>query len=236
MTTSTTLSKGIEPTTRAFLESVNAQKGPKIYEIPVAQGREVFAGLQKSVSVNTLPADIEDRTIQGPSGEIAISIVRPHGPKKALPTIIYSHGAGWVFGDRDVYERLLRDIASSAEAAVVFVDFTRSPEARYPVAIEQIYAATKYVAEHGKDMNLDTSRLAIAGDSVGGNMTAVLAMLCKERGGPKVGLQVLFYPVTNAAFDTPSYQQFQTDHFLTLDAMKWFWDQYLPDQDRKSVV
>lgn len=223
------LSQKIEPTTRAFLESLDAQKGPAIYEIPVEQGRKLFTQLQ-DVAVTKLPADIEDRSIPGgPTGEVPIRIFRPKGSSGVLPAIIYTHGAGWVFGDRDIFDRLMRDLVNGSGAAVVFVDYTRSPEAKFPVAIEQIYAALKYVSEHGTELKLDTSKLAVAGDSVGGNMTTVLTMLAKERGGPKIGYQVLFYPVTDANFETPSYREFPKDHFLTLEAMKWFWNQYLPD-------
>ncbi|MGH7988181.1 MAG: alpha/beta hydrolase [Candidatus Binataceae bacterium] len=227
------LSKGIEPVTRAFLEAVNAQRGPQIYEIPVEEGRAAFTRLQ-AVAVTKPPADIEERTIAGgPKGEVRIRIVRPKGVTGTLPTLLYTHGAGWVFGDKDIYDRLVRDLATGAQAGVVFVDFSRSPEARYPVALEEAYAAAKYVAENGKALNLDTSRFAVAGDSVGGNMTAAMTLLAKRRGGPKIGFQVLFYPVTDAGFDTPSYQQFATGHFLTLEAMKWFWNQYLPDQAKR---
>lgn len=142
---------------------------------------------------------------------------------------MYFHGGGWVLGDRETHDRLVREIANGAIAAVVFVDFTRSPEAKYPVAIEEAYAATKYVAENGRSLNLDSSRLAVAGDSVGGNMAAVVTLLAKERGGPKIGFQLLFYPVADANFDTPSYHEFATGHFLTREAMKWFWRHYLPD-------
>lgn len=223
------LSKGIEPTTRAFLESIDAQKGPQIYEIPVAEGRAAFTRLQ-AVPVTKLPADIEDRTIPGgPKGQVAVRILRPKGVTQPRPAIVYSHGAGWVFGDKDIFDRLMRDLVNGTKAAVVFVDFSRSPEAKYPVAIEESYAVVKYVAENGKALNLDSSKLAVAGDSVGGNMTAAVTLMAKERGGPKIGFQVLFYPVTDANFATPSYQQFPTGHFLTLEAMKWFWNQYLPD-------
>lgn len=229
-----TLSSGIEPVTRAFLESLNAQTGPAIYEIPVEQGRAAFTQLQ-NVPVTKLPADIEDRTIPaGPSGQLGIRIIRPKGSTGPLPVVVYTHGAGWTFGDKDIYDRLMRDLANGAKAAIVFVDFSRSPEAKYPTAIEQSYATVKYVAEHGKELNLDPSRLAVAGDSVGGNMTTAVTMLAKQRGGPHIGHQVLFYPVTDAGFDTPSYKQFPTGHFLTLGAMKWFWDQYLPDLAKRK--
>lgn len=233
MTQATTLSKGIEAKTRAFLDTVNANKGPKLFDMPVAEARKVFAGLQ-DLPVTKLPVDIDDRTIKTDKGEIAIRIMRPKGSTKTLPVVLYTHGAGWVFGDRDVYDRLLRDICMGSQAAVVYVDYSRSPEAKYPVAIEEIYAAAKYVFANGKELNLDSSRMVAAGDSVGGNMTAALTMLAKERKGPALKAQVLFYPVTNAQFDNASYKEFKTDHFLTLEAMQWFWDQYMPDNGTRK--
>jgi acetyl esterase len=228
------LSKGIEPTTRKFLETVNASKGPAIYQIPVEDGRQVFSKLQETAAKK--PAvSIEDHKIPvGPSGSVNIRIVRPEGSTQMLPVLIYSHGAGWVFGGTDTHDRLIRDLSVGAQCAIVFVDYSRSPEAKYPTAIEEIYAAAKHVAEHAKDFNLDASKFAVAGDSVGGNMTAALTMMIKERGGPKVAAQVLFYPVTDANFDTQSYREFATNHFLTLDAMKWFWDQYTTDPAKRK--
>ncbi len=220
---------GINPATKAFLDTVNAQKGQKIYEIPVDEGRAAFTGLQ-DLAVEKLLVDIEDQVLDlDDAGKIGIRTMRPQGNTTKLPVIIYSHGAGWVFGDAQIYDRLLRDITVGAQAALVFVDYSRSPEARYPVAIEQIYAVAKHVYANSETFNVDASKFAVAGDSVGGNMTAALTMMAKERGGLKIGTQVLFYPVTDAAFDNASYKEFAHDYFLTVEAMKWFWNQYLPD-------
>jgi acetyl esterase len=147
---------------------------------------------------------------------------------------VYFHGGGWVLGGKDTHDRLVREIANGANAAVVFVNFTPSPEAKYPIPIEEAYAATKYIAENGKNFNLDTSRLAVVGDSVGGNMAAAVILMAKERAGPRIDYQVLFYPVTDANFDTPSYQQFAKDIWLTREAMKWFWNNYLPDKEMRK--
>lgn len=228
------LSNAIEPTTRAFLDSLNSKGGKQLYELSVEDARSVLSNVQK-IDVKKLPADIEDRNIPGgPKGQVSIRIVRPKGNREILPVVMYFHGGGWVLGDKDVFDRLIREIANGAGAAVVFVNFTRSPEAKYPVAIEEAYAATKYIAENGKALNVDPSRLAVAGDSVGGNMAAAVTMLAKERGGPNIVFQVLFYPVTDANFDTPSYQQFATGHFLTREAMKWFWNNYLPEEETRK--
>jgi acetyl esterase len=142
---------------------------------------------------------------------------------------MYFHGGGWILGDRDTHDRLIREIAVGVAAAVVFVDYDRAPEARYPVAIEQAYAATRYVVDHGASLRLDSTRLAVAGDSVGGNMTAAVTLMAKQRRGPKIAFQVLFYPVTGADFDTASYARFADGPWLTKRAMEWFWDAYLPD-------
>lgn len=196
----------LEPATRAFVENVNKQGGTPIYELSPKDARQVLSDLQ-AAEVTKLPADLEDLTIQaGPEGQVSIRIVRPKGSKENLPAVMYFHGGGWVLGGKDTHDRLVREIANGANAAVVFVNFTPSPEAKYPTPIEEAYAATKYIAEKGKDLNLDTSKLVLAGDSVGGNMVAAVLLLAKERGGPNIAYQVLFYPVTDANFDTPSYQ------------------------------
>jgi acetyl esterase len=230
----TKLSNDIEPSIKSFLEELNKQGGPQIYELPVKDAREVLLNVQK-VDVKILPADIDDRDISGgPNGQVSLRIVRPRGIDEVLPVVMYFHGGGWVLGDKNTHDRLIREIANGSNAAVVFVNFTSSPEAKYPVAIEEAYAATKYIAESGNNLNLDTSRIVVAGDSVGGNMATVVAMMAKERGGPDILFQLLFYPVTDANFDTLSYQQFATHHFLTREAMKWFWDNYLPEEETRK--
>ncbi len=226
--------ESLEPITRAFVENVNKQGGTPIYELSPEDARKVLSNLQ-ATEVAKLPADIDDLDIPaGPNGQVSIRIVRPEGNKEMLPVVMYFHGGGWVLGDKDTHDRLIREIASGANVAVVFVNFTPSPEAKYPTPIEEAYAATKYISENGKEFNLDTSRLAVAGDSVGGNMAAAISLLAKERRGPKISYQVLFYPVTDANFDTQSYQQFATGIWLTREAMKWFWDNYLPDKEARK--
>jgi acetyl esterase len=149
---------------------------------------------------------------------------------------MHFHGGGWILGDKDTHDRMTREIAVGANAAVVFVDYDRSPEARYPVAIEQAYAATRYVAEHGNQLNVDPTRLAIVGDSVGGNMAAAVTLMAKERRGPKIDFQVLFYPVTDADFETGSYHSFANGPWLTKPAMEWFWNAYLPDVAKRKEI
>ena len=226
----------IQARTRAFLEALDAQEGPPLYTLSPRDARAVLDNAQRAANVAKLPADIEDRTVPGgPNGEVSIRIVRPKSRGESpLPVVMYFHGGGWILGNKETHDRLIREIADGARAAVVFVNYTPSPEAHYPTSIEEAYAATKYVAENGASMGLDPSRLAVAGDSVGGNMVAAVTILAKQRGAPKIGHQLMFYPVTDASFDTGSYRQFADGPWLTRNAMKWFWDAYAPDLPRRN--
>ena len=168
------------------------------------------------------------RHIPGPSGQIGIRITRPLGAKEELPAVMYFHGGGWVVGDRDTHDRLVRDLAHAAHAAIVFVDYSRAPEAQYPVAIEEAYAATAWVKAHGRSVGLDPSRLAVAGDSAGGNMAAVVTLLAKLRGGPAIDYQVLFCPAVDASGDMPSHAEFADGYILTRAGLASAWDRYAP--------
>jgi acetyl esterase len=228
-------STGIEPATQAFLDKVNSNTGPQIYELPPAEGRKLFIELQKSVPVELPEVDLEDIIVPaGSFGEVPVRIARPRGVKTALPALVYVHGAGWVFGGWETHERLIRELVTKSQIAVAFVEFSLSPEAPSPMALEQSYAVAKYVADNSKFLNFDPSRLAVGGDSVGGNMATAVTMLAKQRSGPRIDFQLLFYPVTDASFDTGSYKQFAQKHFLSLEAMKWFWNQYEPDTKKRT--
>jgi acetyl esterase len=217
----------LELHTQQFVDSLAG--APPIYTLSPADARSVLVQVQ-SMPVGKPSAKIEDIAFPvGPTGSVPVRIVRPAGTADVLPAVIYIHGGGWILGDRNTHDRLVREIAVGTGAAVVFVDYDRSPEARYPVAIEQAYAATCYVVDHGADLRIDPSRLAVAGDSVGGNMAAALTLMARQRRGPKIAFQVLFYPVTDADFDTASYTRFADGPWLTKRAMRWFWDAYLPD-------
>ncbi len=236
MTIPTATAPVLEPVTQKFIDSLTAAGGPPLYTLSPTDARSVLTGVQ-SQPVAKLPASIQDTTFPvGPTGSTRIRIVRPEGAQSALPAVMHFHGGGWILGGKDTHDRMTREIAVGANAAVVFVDYDRSPEARYPVAIEQAYAATRYVAEHGDQLNVDPTRLAIVGDSVGGNMTAAVTLMAKERGGPKIAFQVLFYPVTDADFETGSYSTFADGPWLTRRAMQWFWDAYLPDTARRQEI
>lgn len=224
----------VDPVMQQFLDKINAQSGPQIYELSPIEARNILLKVQ-NVPVNKLPVQIEDITISaGPKGKIDMKIVKPENIESQLPAIMYFHGGGWILGDYNTHDRLIREIADGAKAAVIFVEFSKSPEAKYPTAIEEAYAATKYISENGKNFNINPDKLVVAGDSVGGNMAAVVAILAKERGGPKINYQVLFYPVTAADFETESYNEFSKGYWLSKEAMKWFWDAYLPDENERK--
>jgi acetyl esterase len=224
----------LEPTTQAFVDALAAQGGLPIYELSYAGARKVLEDAQ-SQPVAKLPANVEERVLPvGPNGEVSVRIYRPQGSKGLLPVVMYFHGGGWVLGSKHTHDRLLRDLVNSTSAAFVFVNYTPSPEAQFPIAIEQDYAATRYIAEHGQEFGFDASRLAVAGDSVGGNMVAVVTQLAKQRKGPAIRYQVLFYPVTDAAMNTSSYSEFADGPWLTRRAMEWFWDAYAPNQDDRK--
>ena len=177
---------------------------PFSFELGPDQGRRTIDELQ-SGPVNKPTVDIDDTTVPGgPSGQVSVRILRPQGARRPLAVILYLHGAGWVFGNHHTHDRLIRELAVGAQAAVVFPNYSRSPEAKYPTAIQECDAVASWVAAHGQERGLDPSRIAIAGDSVGGNMTAAVTLLANQRGGPAFRQQVLFYPVTDATFDTGS--------------------------------
>jgi acetyl esterase len=192
----------------------------------------------QSGNVTKLPANVEERVLPvGPQGEVSVRIYRPIGAVGLLPVVMYFHGGGWILGSKNTHDRLLRDLVNGTDAAFVFVNYTPSPEAQFPVPIEEAYAATKYIANHGTEFGFDTSRLAVAGDSAGGNMTAAVTLLAKERGGPAIRYQVLMYPVTDGSLSQDTYREFGEGLTLTTAAMSWMWDAYAPKkEDRKKVT
>lgn len=229
-------SPGVEHNTQKFLEALEAGGGKPIEQLSPADARNVLVGAQAGVKLTLPKADVSQKTIDVDGQKINLTIVRPAGVKGTLPAFMFFHGGGWVLGDYQTHERLIRDLVSGSGAVAVYVDYTRSPEAKYGVAINQAYAATKWVAEHGKEINVDGKRLAVAGNSVGGNMAAVVALMAKDKGGPKLRFQALLWPVTDANFETASYNEFAEGHFLTKNMMKWFWDSYTTDPAKRKEI
>ncbi|HET9908881.1 MAG TPA: alpha/beta hydrolase [Anaerolineales bacterium] len=224
----------LEPEAQAFAEAT--AQPPFLFELGPEKGRMAVDQVQ-SGPMSKLPVTIEDLTIEnGPSGPLSIRILRPENAATNLPVLLYIHGAGWVFGNHHTHDRLIRELAVGARAAVVFPNYSLSPEARYPIAIEENYSVLKWIVKHGQVQGLDAERLAVAGDSVGGNMSAAVTLMAKERGGPRIHFQLLFYPVTNAAFDTDSYHQFAEGYCLRRDEMMWFWNQYTTNPGERNEI
>lgn len=222
--------------TKKFLTGLNTSGGTPLERLSPQDARKVLEGAQTSVAVDYSGIEESERTIEQDGVSVKIYIVRPEGRGETLPVFLFTHGGGWVLGDYPTHRRLVRDLVVMSEAAAVFVEYDRSPEARYPVAINQAYAALKWVAAHGSEIGVDGSRLAIAGNSVGGNMAAVLALMAKKNKGPAIRLQVLFWPVTDASFDTESYHRYAVDRFLTRNMMIWFWDSYTQDPAQRNEI
>ncbi|MEV6766254.1 alpha/beta hydrolase [Streptomyces sp. NPDC051105] len=224
----------LEPAAAAFAEAT--ANPPYLFDLTPAEGRKAVDEVQ-SGAIEKPAIDEEWITVAGgPTGSVRARIVKPTGASGPLPVIVYIHGAGWVFGNAHTHDRLVRELAVGAEAAVVFPEYDLSPEVRYPVAIEQNYAVAKWVVEEGASKGLDADRIAVAGDSVGGNMTAALTLMAKQRGDVPLLQQVLFYPVTDANFETGSYHQFAEGYFLRRDGMQWFWDQYTTDEAERAQI
>ena len=231
---SSTTTVVLEPAAQGFAAAT--ADPPYLFDLGPVEGRRTVDGLQ-SGKVEKPDVEMTDTTIAGgPSGAVSVRILRPKNAQGQLPVILYTHGGGWVVGNRHTHDRLVRELAVGTGAAVVFPNYSLSPEARYPTAIEEIYSVLEWVAERGAEQDLDGARVVIAGDSVGGNMTAALTLMAKQRSGPDLRAQVLFYPVTDASFDTGSYHEFAEGYFLRRDMMEWFWDQYTTDGDERAEI
>jgi len=224
------LSKG----TKAFLKALNAGDGPPLETLSKEDARNVLIGAQASVNVDVSGVDISEKTITSDGLTVKLNIVRPQGVKTKLPAFIFVHGGGWVLGDFPTHKRLVRDLVVASGFVAVFVNYTPSPEAKYPQAINEIYASAKWVAAHGDEINVDGKKLAIVGNSVGGNMATATALVAKEKGGPEFKLQILFWPVTDATFSQASYETYAKDRFLTTSLMKWMWNQYTTDNQERA--
>ena len=229
-------SPGVEHQTQAFLDALAAGGGKPLEHLSPKDARAVLSGAQASVKVDLSGVEVSSRSIQVAGQPVQLKIVRPAKVRGELPVFMFFHGGGWVLGDYPTHERLIHDLVLGSGAVAVYVDYTASPEARYPTAINQAYAATRWVAEHGREIGVDSRRLAVAGNSVGGNMAAVVALMAKEQKTPDLRFQLLLWPVTNARFDSPSYQQFAEGHFLTRGMMNWFWDSYTSDPQQRAEI
>ncbi len=221
---------------RSFLKVLNAPGGKPMELMTPTEARQVLTGAQKSVDVDYSGIEESEKTISADGQQVTIHIVKPTGAKAGIPVFMFFHGGGWVLGDYPTHRRIVRDLVVESGVAAVFVDYTPSPEAHYPVAINQAYAATKWVAEHGNEIGVNGKNLAVAGNSVGGNMAAVVSLMAKDKKGPVIKLQVLLWPVTNADFNTGSYLAYADGRFLTRNMMIWFWDNYTKDLSKRKEI
>jgi acetyl esterase len=224
----------LEPAAQKVADAFS--KPPFIYEKKPAEARKILEDAQSSVPVSRPAVDEEWITIPSPAGDVRVRIIRPEGATGLLPVIVYMHGGGWILGNAGTHDRLVRELAVGARAALAFVEYPNSPEARYPTAIEQGYATAQWIARNGASKGLDASRMAVAGESVGGNMAAALALMAKQRGDVIFVQQSMYYPVTDAAMNTASYEQFATGYYLSRKEMEWFWDAYTTDPAQRAEI
>lgn len=220
---------------RAFLKELNSSGGKPMEEMSPEEARKVLEDAQKSVEVDVSGITEKEMEISKDGLTVKSIVIKPSDKKdEKLPVFIFIHGGGWVLGDYPTHKRLVRDLVVHSGAAAVFVDYSRSPEAKYPTAINEIYAVTEWVAEHGDEIGVDGKNLAIAGNSVGGNMSAVTCLMAKDKGGPAIKFQLLLWPVTDADFNRASFKEYAEERFLTANMMKWMWDNYLPEEEKRK--
>jgi acetyl esterase len=222
----------LDPQARFVLDQIAAQGGMELTEASPAEARQMFEKMRVPVPGEAV-ARVEDRMIPGPAGSIPVRVYAPAGAGAAAPAIAFFHGGGWVIGSLETHDNFCRALANRSAAVVVSIDYRLAPEHRFPAAAEDCYAATRWIAERGSELGADGSRLAVAGDSAGGNLAAVVALMCRDRSGPSLRHQGLIYPVTDPDFDRPSYLDNAEGYLLTRAAMQWFWDHYVPDAARR---
>jgi len=223
----------LEPSAQEIVDATSTP--PFLYEMEPTAARKVLDDLQ-AAPVEKLPVEEEWVTVPAAVGDASVRIVRPVGCTGMLPVIVYMHGGGWILGNAGTHDRLVRELAVGARAALLFVEYPNSPEAKYPVAIEQGYATAQWVVREGASNGLDAGRMAVAGESVGGDMAAALTLMAKERGDVKFVQTSMYYPVTDAAMDTDSYDEFAEGYYLTRKAMEWFWDAYTTDPAERAEI
>lgn len=227
----------LDPMVQSFVEELSKNDGKPLYELTPRQAREVLINVQKD-KPEVPAADTVETTVPLAGGKtMRVLIVRPLQNTEPLPVIFYIHGGGWVMGNEETHKRLIYELSTQVNAAVIFPIYESSPESQYPKTTENLFTTLQYMAAHGAEYNLDTSRLAVAGDSAGGNMATVMALMAKAAGNqPEILFQLLLYPVTNAGFETDSYHQFTNGPWLTKKAMEWFWDQYATDKEKRKEI
>jgi len=218
----------VDPDVRSFLAVINKPTSPS-WHLPQPKPQQILTDLQKLTAVDMSGVTITDQTINQDGRTVKLYIMKPERLSGAPGVLLFIHGGGWIVGNFENHRRLLRDLVIGSAQIGVFVEYTPVPEARLPTQLEQCYAALKWVAQHPKELGADGSRTAVAGNSVGGNMSAALSLMSKDRNGPTITYQVLLNPATDASVDTPSHYEYGTGRFLSRAFMKYAWDQYAPD-------
>ncbi|MFC3559071.1 alpha/beta hydrolase [Pedobacter jamesrossensis] len=221
---------------KEFLKALNDPANQPLESMDPVDARKVLEGAQLSVEVDMSGIEESEHSIEADGFKILLNIVRPEGVSGILPVFIFIHGGGWVLGDYPTHKRMVRDLVVMSKACGVFVNYTRTPDAAFLTAINEIYAATKWVAENGEKINVDGKRLAVVGNSVGGNMTAVTALKAKAMGGPDIKLLIMMWPIVDCDFETASYRRFGQQRFLTTPLMKWMYDMYIPDPEKRKDI
>lgn len=218
----------IDPQIRTFLREINKDQSP-FWELPQPKPQEILTGLQNQTPVDMSGVNTTEQTITQDGQTVKIYIMKPVNAAAKPGVLLFIHGGVWIVGNFQNHRRLLRDLVVDSGQIGVFVEYTPLPEAHFPTQLDQSYAALKWVATHAEEFGADGSRIAVAGNSVGGNMTAALTLMAKDRGGPKISYQVLMIPATDASVDTASYHEYGTGRFLARAFMKYGWDLYAPD-------
>ena len=226
----------IDPAIRPFLKELNENSKGKtpIYKLPGSGPADALTALQDQTAVDVSGVDISTRTISADGITVGIHVVRPQGVQGVLPVIVFYHGGVWIVGNWDNHKRLVRDLVVGTQAVAVFVDYSLLPEAKYPTQINEAYAALKWVAVHAHEIDGDPTRIAIAGNSVGGNMTAAIALMAKDKSGPAIRMQLLMYPAVGDNFETASYKEYADGRFLTRDFMEFGYNLYAPDAKQRK--
>ena len=236
MSEASSKSPNLDRVSKEFINNLEASGGKPLYEMTVDDARQFLVDLQKK-TYKEIPAEIADIDIfTEAAGTVSVRLVRPHDSNETLPVILYLHGGGWILGDKETHDMLIRKLANCTNSVVVFVNYSRSPEAVYPMALNQAYGVLEYLYNNPEEFNIDPDRIVIAGDSAGGNLATSVALKSLRSGGPRILFQALLYPVTDANMDSDSYKLFKDGPWLTKKSMEWFWNAYLPDKRLKNDI
>ena len=222
----------LHPQCKTFLDILAGAGGKPIEQLPVAEARVASKALIDFGGPEEPVAEVENRSIPGPAGPIGLRVYRPI-QEETLPGLVYFHGGGFVICDLDTHDRQCRNLANAAGCTVISVDYRLAPKHKYPAAVEDAYAATRYVAENAAEFGVDPNRIAVGGDSAGGNLAAVVSLLARDRGEPRLKFQLLIYPLVDFEDKSPSMRQYSKDHFLTSEMLEWCASEYLPTEDRR---